>query len=129
MKLKQLKKKGLLNITESTKTYICVLMLLSFGVYGFILDYYNEELLLPNIDLPNILQPLPIYDFVVYERQMQISSAWSLFIIFGLLFMFVELFKIKSKYLVTAIPVLIKYKLLLKLNQGMIEYVEWQKRR
>jgi len=127
MKFIKLKKNVLLNITDITKTYICVLLLLFVGVYGFILDFYSEDLLIPNIELipttPSIKMCLPIYD-----KEIQISSVWSLFIIFGLMIFMVELLKIKSKYLVTAILTLIKYKMLLKWNEGMIEYVKWKRR-
>jgi len=121
-------------MNKKTEALISAFILMTVGVYGFLFDFLNGmDDLIPNIfnlelpqskipDIEGINKPVCGYKFTM-------NTAWFLFIMLGTIFFLIELFELKSKYLITAIPKMLKYKILLTINEGRILHNEYLLRR
>jgi len=120
-------------INQHNKDLIITMIIVFVGVYGCMLDYYNgEQDIFPRISIFSFLdekipknEPYKPATYTIYKRYISINSIWFLFVIFGMMLFYVELFKIKSPILIYGIPTILFYRIKLKLLDGKIELYEY----
>jgi len=98
--------------------------MLSIGVIGLMLDYYTTYSIIPTLLDFSFLEQIPQASFSVEKNIRVVNEIWSLFIACGLMLFLIELLHIKSKHTIGYYLIELKYKLLLKYYDDMINYYQ-----
>ena len=121
-------------ISEHDKTLAIALSIALVGVYGCLIDYYNgEEDIFPRILTFSFLDEKFTYQLKgeqygqgkIVDRYVTINSVWFLFIIFGIMFFYVELYDVKSPILIYGIPILLFHYIKLKIIDNKIAFYKY----
>lgn len=107
-------------LSEKNKDLLIILIIITIGCYGSILDYYTEDTLIPSLWKTSNL------NIPTFEKENEMSSAWILINAFGLMLLFIKVMEFKSEF---KGKVLLKYmlkKIILKIQEGRDLHYEFK---
>lgn len=120
-------------ISQHDKDLCLAIFILTIGVLGCILDFYNGEYdIMPQLDFLDFLDEQNYKNeidkpalYPIMNSYYVMSSVWFIFIIFGILIFCVELYEYKTPILLSAIPCLLLLIIKIKWLEGKIELYKY----